>query len=70
MKPQESTLGEFPEMQSEILPTPAQRTTSQQEGVVVPEPVQSFPNLPPIRKESIEIVAEVPKRDEVQKFSE
>ena len=70
MKPQESTLGEFPEMQSEILPTPAQRTTSQQEGVVVPEPVQSFPNLPPIRKESIEIVAEVPKRDEVQEFSE
>ena len=64
MKPQESTLGEFPEMQSEILPTPAQRTTSQQEGVVVPEPVQSFPNLPPIRKESIEIVAEVPKRQE------
>ena len=70
MKPQESTLGEFPEMQSEILPTPAQRTTSQQEGVVVPERVQNFPNLPPIRKESIEIVAEVPKRDEVQEFSE
>ena len=70
MKPQESTLGEFPEMQSEILPTPAQRTTSQQEGVVVPERVQNFPNLPPIRKESIEIVAEVLKRDEVQEFSE
>ena len=70
MKPRESTLGEFPEMQSEILPTPAQRTTPQQEGVVVPEPVQSFPNLPPIRKESIEIVAEVPKRDEVQEFLE
>jgi len=70
MKPRESTLGEFPKMQSEILPTPEQRITSQQKGVVVPEPVQSFPNLPPIRKESIEIVAEVPKRDEVQEFSE
>jgi tetratricopeptide (TPR) repeat protein len=70
MKPQESTLEEFPEMQSEILSTPAQRTTSQQEGFVVLEPVLSVPNLPPIRKESIEIVAEVPKRDEVQEFSE
>jgi tetratricopeptide (TPR) repeat protein len=71
MKPQKSTLEELPEMQSEILPTPAvQRTISQQEGVVVPEPVQSFQNLPPIRKESIEIVAEVPKRDEVQEFPE
>jgi tetratricopeptide (TPR) repeat protein len=70
MKQQESTLLDFPEMQSEKLPAPAQRTTSQQEGVVVPESVQSVPNLPPIRKESIEIVAEVPKRDEVQEFSE
>ena len=69
MKPKESTLGEFPEMQSEILSTPAQRTTSQEE-VVVSERVQSFPNLPPIRKESIDIVAEVLKRDEVQEFSE
>jgi tetratricopeptide (TPR) repeat protein len=70
MKPQESMLGEFPEMQSEILPTPAQRTTSQQEEVIILEPVQSVPSLPPIRKESIEIVAEVPKREEMQEFSE
>jgi tetratricopeptide (TPR) repeat protein len=69
MKPQESTLEEFPEMQSEILPTPAQRTTMQQQDVVLPEPMQSLPNLPPIRKESIEIIAEVPKSDEVQEFS-
>ena len=70
MKPQDSTLGEFPEMQSEMLPAPAERTTSQQQEVVVPEPMQSVPNLPPIRKESIEIVAEVPKSDEVEEFSE
>ena len=70
MKPQESTLWEFPEMQSEILPTPSQRTTSQQQEVVVPEPMQSVPNLPPVRKESIEIVAEVPRVDEEQEFSE
>lgn len=70
MKPQESTLGEFPEMQSEILPAPSQRTTSQQQGVVVPEPMQSVPNLPPVRKESIEIVAEVPRIDEEQEFLE
>jgi tetratricopeptide (TPR) repeat protein len=70
MKPQESTLGKLPEMQSEIFPTPVQRTTSQQEGVAVSEPVQSFSHLQPIRKESIEIVAAVPKRDEEQEFSE
>lgn len=70
MKPQDSTLGEFPEMQSEMLPAPAERTTSQQQEVVVPEPMQSVPNLPPVRKESIEIVAEVPKNDEVEEFSE
>ncbi len=70
MKPQESTLGEFPEMQSEILPEPAQRTTSPQQEVVVPEPMQSVPTLPPVRKESIEIVAEVPINDEEQELSE
>ena len=70
MKPQESTLREFPEIQSEILPAPSQRTTSQQQEVVVPEPMQSVPNLPSVRKESIEIVAEVPRVDEEQEFSE
>ncbi len=70
MKPQESTLGEFPEMHSEILPEPAQRTTSPTLEVIVPEPMQSVPTLPPIRKESIEIVAEVPKTEEEQELSE
>ena len=70
IKPQESTLGEFPEMHSEFLPEPPQRSTSLKQEVVVPEPMQSVPTLPPVRKESIEIVAEVPKSDEVQEFSD
>jgi tetratricopeptide (TPR) repeat protein len=70
MKPQESTLGEFPEMHSEILPEPAQRTTSSMPEVIVPEPMQGVPTLPPVRKESIEIVAEVPKTEEEQELSE
>ena len=70
MKPQESKLGEFPEMHSEILPEPAERTTSIKEEVIVPEPMVSVPSLPPVpdlppvRKESIEIVAEVPTSEE------
>jgi tetratricopeptide (TPR) repeat protein len=70
MKPQESAFEESPEMQSEIFPSFAQRTTSQQQEAVVPKPKQIAPNLPPIRKESIEIIAEVPKSEEVQEFSE
>ena len=70
MKPQESTLGAFPEMHSETLPEPSQRTTSPSPEVIVPEPMQSVPTLPPVRKESIEIVAEVPISDEEQELSE
>lgn len=64
MKPKESPLGEFPEMQDELLPDPAQRTTDPIEEVFVPEPMQSVPSLPPVRKESIEIVAETEPPEE------
>lgn len=76
MKPQESTLGEFPEMQSEILPEPAERTTSPIKEAIVPEPMDSVPtlppaqNLPPVHKESIEIIAEVPKDEEKTEMQE
>ena len=62
MKPQESKLGEFPEMHSEIFPEPLEGTTKQK--VIVPETMVSVPSLPPVRKESIEIVAEVPRSEE------
>ena len=62
-------MGEFPDMQGERLPDPAQRTTSSRQGAVVPEPMQSVPTLPPVRRESIEIVAETIQAEEVQEFS-
>ena len=58
--------GEFPEMQ--LLPDAAQRTTESTQEVFVPEPMQSVPALPPVRKESIEIVAETKKA--IEEFPE
>ncbi|MBC8287762.1 MAG: SH3 domain-containing protein [Nitrospinae bacterium] len=69
MKPQEPSMGEFPEMQGERLPDPAQRTTSSGQGTVVPEPMQSVPTLPPVRRETIEIVAETVQADEAEDLS-
>ena len=58
MKPKESPLGEIPEMQNEMLPEPAQTTIVPKQEVVLPEPMEKVPSLPPVLKESIEIVAE------------
>ena len=70
LRPQESPLAEFPEMQSEMLPEPAQRTTEPMQEAFVPEPMQSVPTLPPVRKESIEIVAETKQPDEEAEIQE
>ncbi len=69
MRPQEAPLGEFPEMQDEILPIPGQRPTRSMEEafvpeVFVPEPMETVPASPPVRKETIEIVVETEKPDE------
>ena len=69
MRPQEAPLGEFPEMQDEILPIPGQRPTrSLEEAFVpepfIPEPLERVPASSPVRKETIEIVAETEKPDE------
>ena len=68
MKPQDSSLRAFPDMLSERLPDPPQRTTSSKQGVVVSEPIQSVSNLPNARRESIEIVAET-KQSKEQDYS-
>lgn len=64
MKPKESPLGEIPEMKSEMLPEPAQTTIEPIQEVVVPEPMETVPSLPPVLKESIEIVAETKQPEE------
>jgi tetratricopeptide (TPR) repeat protein len=69
MKPQDSSLGAFPGMLSERLPDPSQRTTSSRRGVIVSEPIQSVSNLPNVRRESIEIVAQTKQPEEVEEFS-
>jgi hypothetical protein len=71
MKPQEAPLGQFPEMQDELLPIPAERLgSSTQEAFVpeifVPEPRESVSS--PIQKETIEIVAETLKPDEEEEI--
>ena len=58
MKPKESPLGEIPEIQNEMLPEPAQTSIVPKQEVVLPEPMEKVPSLPPVLKESIEIVAE------------
>ena len=73
MRPQEAPLGEFPEMQGE--PVPGQRPTrSLDEAMVpevfVPEPMETVPPAPPIRKETIEIVAETEKPDDEEMSEE
>jgi len=67
LKPQQSPLADLPDMQGERLPDAAQRTTETAQEIFVPEPMQSVPALPPVRKESIEIVAETEKA--VEEFS-
>ena len=70
MKPQEAPLGGFPEMQDEILPVPGQRLTRFLEEASVPEVfVPEPPASPPIRKETIEIVAETQKPDEGEEMA-
>ena len=70
MKPQEAPLGGFPEMQDEILPVPGQRPTRILEEASVPEVfVPEPPASPPIRKETIEIVAETQKTDEGEEMA-
>jgi tetratricopeptide (TPR) repeat protein len=70
MKPQESPMGQFPEMQDELLPVPGQRPSMQKEAFVpepfVPEPMES--ELTPVQKETIEIVAETEKPDEEEEI--
>ena len=76
MKSQESTLGELPEMHGEMLPELAEITNLIKQENISPEPMEISPTLPPvldlplIRKESIEIVAEAPKNIEEQEGSE
>ncbi len=70
MKPQEAPLGGFLEMQDEILPVPGQRPTRFLEEASVPEVfVPEPPASPPIRKETIEIVAETQKPDEGEEMA-
>ena len=69
MKPQGSSLRAFPDMLSERLPDPSQRTISSKQGVVAPELMQSVPTLPRFRRESIEIVAQTKQTEEVEEFS-
>ena len=69
MKPPDSSLRAFPDMLSERLPDPSQRTTSSRQGVIVSEPIQNFSNLPNTRRESIEIVAQTKQPEEVEELS-
>ena len=57
MRPQEAPLGEFPELQDELLTAPGQRPTRSLEEAFVPEPLERVPASSPVRKETIEIVA-------------
>ena len=72
MKPQESSMGEFPEMQGDMLPDPTQRTTQPWEEVFVPEPMESRVPVAsaPVRRESIEIVAETKQSVDEEEFFE
>ena len=72
LKPQESPMGEFPDMQDELLPGPGERPTrsSMQENFVS-EPFiaeTTEPASPPIQKETIEIVAETQKPAEEEEI--
>ncbi len=73
IKPEESLLGEFPEMQGDMLPDPVQRTTQTREEVFVPEPMGES-RVPiasaPVRRESIEIVAETKRSVDEEEFFE
>ena len=71
MKPQEAPLGQFPEMQNELLPIPGERPGSSTQEVFVPEVFvpESMESAPlPIQKETIEIVAETQKPDEEEEI--
>ena len=73
MKPQETPMGKFPEMQEGLIPTSGQRPTkSIKEDLVpeifVPEPMVPVHDSPPVQKETIEIVAEKQKTDEEEEL--
>ncbi|MBT3923142.1 MAG: SH3 domain-containing protein [Nitrospina sp.] len=73
LKPQETPMGEFPEMQDEISLAPGERPTrSMQEDFVTepfsPEITETQPTSPPVQKETIEIVAETQKPDEEEEI--
>ena len=71
MKPQEAPMGEFPEMQDELLPIPGQRMPVQEDFIpepFVPEPLETVPTSAPIQKETIEIVAESQSPDEEEEL--
>ena len=64
MKPQEAPLGQFPEMQNELLPIPGERPRSSTQEDFAPEAfvLESKESASlPIQKETIEIVAETQK---------
>ena len=74
MKPRDTPLGEFPELQDELLTAPGQRPTrSLEEAFVpepfIPEPMERVPASSPVYKETIEIVAETKKPDEGEEMS-
>ena len=70
MKPQDSPLGEFPELQDEILPALGQRPTRSLEEAFAPEPMETVPASSPVYKETIEIVAETQKPDEEEEIQD
>ena len=74
MKPRDTPLGEFPELQDELLTAPGQRPTRSLEEAFVPEPfipgpMERPPASSPVYKETIEIVAETKKPDEGEEMS-
>jgi hypothetical protein len=71
MKPQESPMGKFPEMQDEFISAPGQRPSKSMQESLVSEPFVPEPAVPapsPIQKETIEIVAETQKPDEEEEI--
>ena len=71
MKRQNNSSGELPDMLSERLPDSVKNTSSSSEqGVVAPEPMQIVPTLPPLRREIIDIVEETKQSKEVEELVE
>ena len=74
MKPRDTPLGEFPELQDELLTAPGQRPTRSLEEAFVPKPfiperMERVPVSSLVYKETIEIVAETKKPDEGEEMS-